>query len=171
MTSISPTAQGIWTRARVWLLLGAVVVVTAVLAVLGSARSEGGALDPRSYKPEGSRALAQLLSQQGVRVEHTDNASDVDGATLFVTHPDLLDPERVMELAGRAATTVLVAPDGPEGRVEVETREPGCDFAAKAGRATTGGIRYQGDESCYDSTLVRQGRLITIGTGAPFTNE
>ncbi|MFS8104791.1 DUF4350 domain-containing protein [Lentzea alba] len=171
MTSISPTAQGIWARARVWVLLGLAVVVTGVLIVLGSARSEGGALDPRSYKPEGSRALARLLEERGVRVEHTENASDVDGATLFVTHPDLLDPERVMALAGRAATTVLVAPNGPEGRVEVETRSPGCAFADRAGAATTGGIQYQGDERCYDSTLVRQGNLITIGTGAPFTNE
>lgn len=170
-TAISPTAQGVWARARLWLLLGVAIVATAVLVVLGSARSEGGSLDPRSYRPDGSRALAQLLEQQGVRVEHTDDASDVDGATLFVTHPDLLAPERLMDLSGRAATTVLVAPDGPDGRVEVETREPGCELAAKAGSATTGGIQYKGAESCYDSTLVRDGNMVTIGTGAPFTND
>lgn len=171
MTSASPTAQGLWTRARLPLLLGVLILVGAIAALFGYGRGEGGALDPRSYEPEGSRALAQLLRQHGVDVERTENASDVEGATLFVTHPDLIAPDRLMDLVAKSATAVLVAPDGPVARVEVQTREPGCAFAARAGAATTGGIQYQGEESCYDSTLVRTGTMFSIGTGALFTNE
>lgn len=171
MTTISPTARGIWGKARLWVVLGVAILVAAIATVLAARPSEGGALDPRSYKPEGSRALAQILTRQGVRVEHTEEVSDVEGATLFVVRPDLVAPERLMQISGRAALTVLVAPDGPVRRVEVQSRQPGCEFAEKIGSATTGGIQYEGEERCYDSTLVRSGNMITIGTGAPFTND
>ncbi|HEX8868220.1 MAG TPA: DUF4350 domain-containing protein, partial [Lentzea sp.] len=133
---------------------------------------EGGSLDPRSYRPEGSHAVVALLEQNGVRVERTEDASSVEGATLFVTQPNLIDPSRLESLSKRAAATVLLAPARPGlRRVEVETRQPGCPLAAKAGAAKTGGFVYDGEQRCYDSTLVRTGTVTTLGFGAIFTNR
>lgn len=171
MTAVSPGAGRIWTAARGPVLIGVIILFAAVVIALLRGSGEGGSLDPRSYRPEGSRAVAALLERNGVRVELTDNVSSVDGATLFVTHPDLIDPARLEDLSRRAAATVLLAPSTAVGKAEVETRQPGCPLAAKAGAATTGGFVYEGEQRCYDSTLVRTGTVTTIGFGAIFTNR
>ncbi|HEX7303609.1 DUF4350 domain-containing protein [Lentzea sp.] len=171
MTAVSPDARRIWTAARGPLLIGVIILFTAVVLTLLRGTGEGGSLDPRSYRPEGSHAVARLLEQNGVRVELTDDASSVEGATLFVTQPNLIDPARLADLSRRAAATVLLAPAGGVNRVEPETRQPGCALAAKAGAATTGGFVYEGEQRCYDSTLVRTGTVTTIGYGAIFTNR
>lgn len=171
MTAVSPDAGRIWTAARGPVLIGVVVLFAAIVITLLRGGGEGGALDPRSFRPEGSHAVAKLLEQNGVRVELTDNASSVDGATLFVTQPNLIDPDRLADLSGRAAATVLLAPAAGVGRLEPEPRDPGCPLAAKAGRATTGGFVYEGEQRCYDSTLVRTGTVTTIGYGGIFTNR
>ncbi|WP_329793168.1 DUF4350 domain-containing protein [Lentzea sp. DG1S-22] len=171
MTAVSPDSRRIWTAARGPLLIGVVILFAAVVIALLRGTGEGGSLDPRSYRPEGSRAVAALLERNGVRVELTGNASSVEGATLFVTQPDLIDPRRLADLSGRAAATVLLAPANGVGRVEPETRQPGCPLAAKAGAATTGGFVYEGEQRCYDSTLVRTGTVTTIGYGGIFTNR
>ena len=171
MTAVSPDTGRIWAAARGPLLIGAVILATAVVITLLRGSGEGGALDPRSFRPDGSHAVAELLRQNGVSVELTGDVSAVDGATLFVTHPDLIDPERLAGLSRAAAATVLVAPAGGLGRVEVQTRQPGCALAERAGAVETGGSTYSGEQSCYDSTLVRTGTVTTIGFGGVFTND
>lgn len=171
MTAVSPGAGRIWTAARGPVLIGVIILFAAVVIALLRGSGEGGSLDPRSYRPEGSHAVAALLERNGVRVELTDNVSSVEGATLFVTHPNLIDPARLADLSRRAAATVLLAPPTEVGRVEVQTRQPGCPLAMKAGAATTGGFVYEGEQRCYDSTLVRTGTVTTIGFGAIFTNR
>ncbi|WP_086661760.1 DUF4350 domain-containing protein [Lentzea kentuckyensis] len=172
MTAVSPDAGRIWTAARGPLLIGVIILFTAVVITLLRGGGEGGSLDPRSFRPEGSHAVARLLEQHGVRVDLTDNASTVDGATLFVPQPNLIDPARLRDLSRRAAATVLLAPvTGVTGQVEAETRQPGCPLAEKAGAATMGGLVYEGEQRCYDSTLVRTGTVTMIGYGAIFTNR
>jgi hypothetical protein len=171
MTAVSPDAGRIWTAARGPLLIGVIILFAAVVITLLRGSGEGGSLDPRSYQPDGSHAVARLLEQNGVRVELTDNASSVDGATLFVPQPNLIDPRRLADLSRRASSTVLLAPAGGVRRVEIETRQPGCPLAGRAGAATTGGFVYEGEQRCYDSTLVRTGTVTTIGSGAVFTNR
>lgn len=176
MTAVSPDAGRIWTAARGPVLIGVIILFAAVVITLLRGSGEGGSLDPRSFRPEGSRAVAQLLEQNGVRVELTDDPSAVDGATLFVTQPNLIDPERLADLSRRAAATVLLAPatgvsPTEASRVEVETRQPGCPLAAKAGAATMGGFVYEGEQRCYDSTLTRTGTVTMIGFGGIFTNR
>ncbi|SFQ97956.1 hypothetical protein SAMN04488564_101544 [Lentzea waywayandensis] len=171
MTAVSPDAGRIWTAARGPLLIGVIILFTAVVITLVRGSGEGGSFDPRSFRPEGSHAVADLLEQNGVRVELTDTASAVDGATLFVTQPNLIDPERLADLSSRASATVLLAPATGVGRLEPETRQPGCPLAAKAGAATTGGFVYEGEQRCYDSTLVRTGTVTMIGYGGIFTNR
>jgi hypothetical protein len=171
MTAVSPDAGRIWTAARGPLLIGVIILFAAVVITLLRGSGEGGSLDPRSFQPDGSHAVARLLEQNGVRVELTDNASAVDGATLFVTQPNLIDPARLRELSGRAAATVLLAPATGVRRVEAQTRQPGCPLASKAGPATMGGFVYEGEQRCYDSTLVRTGTVTSIGFGGIFTNR
>ncbi|NKE61912.1 DUF4350 domain-containing protein [Lentzea sp. PSKA42] len=171
MTAVSPDAGRIWTAARGPLLIGVIILFTAVVITLLRGSGEGGSLDPRSFRPEGSHAVARLLEQNGVRVELTDNPSAVDGATLFVAQPNLIDPARLSDLSRRAAATVLLAPAGATAKAEVETRQPGCPLASKAGAATAGGFVYEGEQRCYDSTLVRTGTVTMIGHGGIFTNR
>lgn len=171
MTAVSPDVRRIWTAARGPLLIGLVILFAAIVITLLRGSGEGGALDPRSFRPEGSHALADLLEQNGVRVELTDDASSVEGATLFVPQPNLIEPERLADLSGRAAATVLLAPATGVARVEPETRQPGCPLAARAGAATMGGFVYEGEQRCYDSTLVRTGTVTTLGYGGIFTNR
>jgi hypothetical protein len=171
MTSVSPGAGRIWAAARGPLLIGVIILFAAVVITLLRGSGEGGSLDPRSYRPEGSHAVAALLGHNGVRVELTDSASSVEGATLFVTQPNLIDPARLADLSRRAAATVLLAPASTKHRVEPETRQPGCPLAAKAGAAKMGGFVYEGEQRCYDSTLVRTGTVTTLGFGAIFTNR
>ncbi|WP_218920551.1 DUF4350 domain-containing protein [Lentzea guizhouensis] len=171
MTAVSPDAGRIWAAAKGPLVIGAVILAAAVVITLLRGSGQGGSLDPRSFQPEGSHAVAQLLRQNGVSVELTDDVSAVDGATLLVTHPDLIDPVRLAGMSEAAAATVLVAPASDLGRVDVETRQPGCPLAERAGAATTGGFTYTGEQSCYDSTLVRTGTVTTIGFGGVFTND
>ncbi|MFD4672838.1 DUF4350 domain-containing protein [Lentzea sp. NPDC058450] len=171
MTSVSPGAGRIWTAARGPLLIGVIILFAAVVITLLRGTGAGGALDPRSYRPEGSRALAQLLEQNGVRVELTEDVSSLGDATLFVPQPNLIDPARLAELQRTAAAAVVLAPAGGAERLEVETRQPGCPLAAKAGAATMGGLTYKGELSCYDSTLVRFGTVTVIGYGGIFTNR
>ncbi|MFI6094015.1 DUF4350 domain-containing protein [Lentzea sp. NPDC051213] len=171
MTAVSPDAGRIWGAAKGPLLIGAIILAGAAVITLLRGSGEGGSLDPRSYRPEGSHAAARLLEQNGVRVELTDEASAVDGATLLVTQPNLIDPQRLADLSKRAAATVLVAPASPSGRVDVETRQPGCPLAAKAGAVSTGGFTYDGEQRCYDSSLVRTGTVTMLGFGGILTNR
>ncbi|KOV84986.1 DUF4350 domain-containing protein [Nocardia sp. NRRL S-836] len=171
MTAVSPGTGRIWAAAKGPLVIGAVILAAAIVITLLRGSGEGGALDPRSFRPEGGHAVAELLRQNGVSVELTDDVSRVDGATLFVTHSNLIDPDRLAGLSRTAAATVLVAPPGDLGRVEVRTRQPSCPLAEKAGAAKTGGLTYTGEQSCYDSTLVRTGTVTTIGFGGVFTND
>lgn len=184
-TSTDATPRQIWTRTR-GLLLAAVILLVAGIA-LAATRSgdQHGRLDPRSADRYGSRAVAELLKDQGVstRVATTlDEATHATGpdTTLLVTVPDLLTASQQHRL--HAATTdsggrtVLVSPGASslpvlapgireEGSSSVSNREPSCylPLAVRAGSADTGGIRYtadgQADDACYPAgglpTLLR----------------
>ncbi|MFI6276216.1 DUF4350 domain-containing protein [Streptomyces sp. NPDC050988] len=175
-TSASPTARQLWTRSRGVLL--ALVILLAAAVAIAAVRSdaESGSLDPRSATPSGSRAVAELLADQGVstRVVTTlEEAAAATGSdtTLLVARPDLLTDRQQERLhsafANSGGRTVLVAPTTPS----VGTLAPGVDAdpapsfdttlspqcslpaARRAGKAETGGIRYTtsaaGADSCY----------------------
>lgn len=177
----SPDARRIWAAAKGPVLVGLVILVSSIILVLVSSPSEGGSLDPRSVTPQGSRAVGKLLEGQGVTVEYTETApSSVDGATLLVTRPDLIDPARLSPLIARARDAVLVTPQRwlPDGigvadRARIDDLPPGCVLAARFGQATMGGTTYAATdgESCYGSSLVRKGNVTVLGTGAPMTND
>ncbi|MFE0028166.1 DUF4350 domain-containing protein [Amycolatopsis sp. NPDC059021] len=199
-TSVSPDLRRIWRGARVPLALLLLVFVTGLVLLLSRGDQTTGALEPGSYQPEGSRALAKLLGSErvDVRAVHTlaDASGALENATLLVTQPDLVPPGELAELRKRSAHVVLVAP-GPEvlkgllpgvqaiGDGEVRTLAPACTVGAAvaAGDATMGGIRYHatdpGARLCYrdggGAALVQvgdgHGTVTVLGTPAPLTND
>lgn len=192
MTTVSPDARRIWRAARAPLVIAVVLVLGAVVLVLFRDNGNHGTLDPASTDPAGSRALANLLAQQGVHVvpthtlAETESALD-DGTTLLVTDPGLLAPAQVAQLRGRAADAIFVAPDQEvldlllpgvtvRGQNTASTRSPGCTVAAAvaAGTARIGGLEYAGHERgrpCYDSALLQVGGTTLLGDGTPLSND
>lgn len=177
------------------LLVGLLVAVTAGLGILAS-KGNQNRLDPGSYSPQGSHALAQLLRNGGVEVVVARDLTATRRALgarptagLLVTIPDLLPPDVVLELAGRSAATVLVEGAGPSvvagtgkavepaAEAKVKTRDPKCELpvATNAGRADVGGVAYERAGAapvlCYDGSLARVGNTTLLGSGAPLTNE
>ncbi len=177
-TSVASTPGQFWSRSRGIVL--ALLVLLAAAVVMAALRSGGehGRLDPRSAAPHGSRALAELLADQGVstRVVTTARAARAAAGpdtTLLVADPDLLTDDRRSRL--RAATkgsggrTVLVTPGTPSLKAlapgvtahatpaERSSLSPACSLPAarRAGPADIGGIRYDTSapnaEACYPS--------------------
>ncbi|MFF4187834.1 DUF4350 domain-containing protein [Streptomyces sp. NPDC001691] len=174
-SSTSVTARDLWTRTRGLLLALAVLITAGVALAALHSDSRHGSLDPRSADQYGSRAVAQLLKDQGVstRVVTTlDEATASVGpdTTLLVTVPDLLTDAQQHQLrtatADSGARTILLAPTEAslaaltpgvhtESPVPVKPRDPACTqpAALRAGRADTGGVRYvapdENAEGCY----------------------
>ncbi|MFE9808160.1 DUF4350 domain-containing protein [Streptomyces sp. NPDC005548] len=177
-TSASPTARQVWTRTRGVVLALVVLLIAAVVIAVVRSDSRHGRLDPRSADPLGSRAVAELLADQGVSTRVVSTLGQARAAagpdsTLVIAVPDLLT--RRQQALLRAATansdgrTVLIAP----GRPSVGTLAPGvsadpavsfdstlspdCTLPAarRAGSADTGGVRYTttapGADACYPS--------------------
>jgi hypothetical protein len=201
MTSVSPDARRIWRGVRVPLAILTLIFAIGLVTVLVRGDQAHGALEPASYDPVGSRALAQLLTGRGVHIDTVRTigaASDAAaGATLFVTDPELVRPERLAELRRQAKDVVLVAPSQQtldevlpgvrvNGTVTTAVRSPGCTVSAAvaAGDARLGGFRYRttspGARMCYQDagsgTLLQvstedSGTVTVLGTGEPLTNE
>jgi hypothetical protein len=195
-TSVSPDTRRIWRGVRVPLAILALIVAMGLLTVLAQGDQTFGALEPGSYEPGGSRALAQLLRKNGVEIETVRTVAEAraaaSSATLLVTDPELVRPEQLTELVGQAANIVLVAPRGGtlahalpsvqvEGSTGVEVRSPGCTVAAAvaAGDALLGGITYRTVTStgrvCYGNAFAQvatgDGTTATVlGAGDPLTN-
>ena len=200
-TSRDPSAADLWRAARLPVLLVAVVLGVAMLVGVVASRTQAGLLDPRAVDPSGSRALATLLRDQGVRVELAQTVAEASraepGDTVLVTRPGLLQEQQLTALRETGADLVLVAPDQPaldvlasglaeSGVAEVATRSPACslDAATRAGAADMGGLLYAAAAGadailCYPAkdgaSLARTSaggrRATAIGTPAPLTND
>ena len=194
MTTVSPDARRVWRAARAPVVIALVIVFAAVVLVLARGNGQHGELEPDSADPNGARALATLLRQQGVRivtartVDEAGQALTANGAaTLLVTAPALVRPATLGELRGHAADAVLVAPEQEtlgillpgvvvSGEQAPGVRSPGCTVAAAvaAGNAVVGGTEYQAHErgrSCYAGSLLQMGTTTLLGTSAPLTND
>lgn len=150
------TGAGFWRRHRAMLLVGLGFALAVALAVVtnGPART-GEPLDPDNPGPEGTRALARVLDDQGVEVQVARGLEELEatevgaGDTLVVSSTDLLGEgvvARLREHAGQARI-VLVEPTGlaaslfdvglesenalPEG--DTDGWEASCDLAGLEG--------------------------------------
>ena len=181
------------------LVLLALVLAGTVLGVL-SATGPSGRLDPDSYAPAGSRALAELLRDSGVPVRRLDTVDAVVAAsrpdlTLVIPVPAALSPAELEQLAELDASLVVVGagdeqlatldlPVQSRGPVDVDRRQPACELevATRAGEADLGGATYRPAAGtmatgCYaaggEATLLRipSREATLLGDGSLLTNE
>lgn len=169
-TSISPGARERARRGRRGAIVVVIVLATALLLAWIGRGATRGYLDPHSYNDAGSRAVVELLRDQGVDVVKATRSNDVaqllkesTPTTLLVAIPDLVDEQQVRSIvASKPESLVLVAPgDGPlltatapgvtaagindDGTV----LDPTCEWpaATRAGRADAAGATYRIDAS------------------------
>lgn len=198
-TATGPTVRSTARTARGPVLVVAGIVLVGVLLGVLSATGPGGRLDPDSYAPGGSRAVAELLRARDVPVDRVDTveevlAGDRTDTTVLVPFPQALAPSELEQLGGLASSLVLVGPeqaaldalDVPveaEPPVEVERRQPACALPAAetAGEVDLGGTTYRPQEvpavGCYSASgratllqLPAQG-VTVLGDGRLLTNE
>lgn len=164
-----PILREWWSRWRGPVIVIAIIVSVALVLAAISSGNRRGHLDPEGVDQTGSRALARILSAQGVQiVEARSTAAAVAQAdartTLLITVPDLLQPEQVAQVVETGADLVLLAPRQPQAfapgvevvdSIQPGERDPQCaePVAARAGAARLGGALYAssaGDAvSCY----------------------
>ena len=199
-TSSDPTADDVWRAARGPLVVAALVLLAGVLVALVSRGAAGRPLDPASPQPGGGRALAELLRDQGVRVDRVTTtaavlAASTRSSTLLVVDPDLLADRQVESLRGTGSDLVVLSTAGAQRWVagvaaapaEPAVRPAGCDLPAarRAGPADAGALGYDVDGTalasaarCYphdgQPSLVQGvvgGQLVSlVGSGSGFTN-
>jgi hypothetical protein len=196
-TATGPTVRTTVRTARTPVLVALGLVLVGLLVGVLSSAGEGGRLDPSSYTPAGSRALAELLRDRGTQVDRVDALEAVvaaDGArtTVLVPFPQGLAPSELELLGGLRAQLLVVGAEQPAldaldapvdqvGLADVERRQPACDLPAaeRAGDADLGGLLYEADgvtaTGCYstsgDASLLVVPGLTLLGDGRPLTNE
>lgn len=131
-TVTTPTLGALLRRGRVWALLLALVAVgTLLLTVATGSPAAAPDLDVDSAAPDGARALAQVLREQGVDVVRADGIDEARAAldpvaTLLIDDPGaVLDEQQYADLAGAAGAVVLIRPTG----AALDSLLPGVAFA------------------------------------------
>ena len=165
-TITTPTVRGATRRWAFWIAAGVVLLLFAVGSVLltGAGQRAGDALSATNAAPAGSKALVEVLRQQGVEVTATSSLAatraaitDPGDTTLFLFDPHgYLDAKQYGELGGLAAGTVLMKPGfhalaavapgvAQAGRVADAPLKADCDVRAvrRAGSVSGGGTGYR----------------------------
>ena len=191
-SSTDPGAGQVWRAVKGPLIVLAVVLLAGLVVALATGGPAGGQLDPRSPAPSGSRALAQILGDQGVQVDLVTTSAAMSATTgpddtLLVVDPDRLAAAQVAVVRATGADLVVVSTTAPDRYLPGVTAEPsdpgvrapGCDLPAaqRAGAADAGGIAYVTDDAklqeprlCYSrdgrpslvQSTVQDGSLVTL---------
>lgn len=198
-TAAGPTVRTVTRSARGPVLVGVGLALVAIVLTVLSATGRGGRLDPESFTPGGSRAVAELLRDADVPVDRVETVDEVVAAdrtdvTVVVPFPQALAPTELEVLEGLAARLVLVGAGQPVldllqvpveagPPADVEQRQPACELpvARLAGDADLGGTTYVADGveavGCYSTsgratllTVPAEG-LVLLGDGTPLTND
>ena len=176
---LTPSAGRVAKRSLFWFGVAAFLVVI-VLIVLGTAgaQSGGAALDSTNAAPTGTRAVAEVLRQQGVQVTATSTLAETERAiddpaatTLFLYDPSLYLSAAQLRKAVTLADTVIiadasfdelraVAPDLAQAGYVAGPLEADCDFTAVQKAGTVGG-----DSSGYRVVGDGQGVTSCLGSG------
>ena len=183
-TATGPTARSVLRTARGPVGFVLVVVLLATGMALAAGQRRTGALDPRSYSPAGTRALAQVLQGLGTTVQVVGSVDEVPADTpLVLPFPTVMDATQLDDARSVGGPLLVVEPDPVAlaalsldlqvTRSEPEkVRAPGCSdpVAVRAGTARVGGTRFTAD-GCYDDSLVTRDEVTVIGSSAFLTNE
>jgi hypothetical protein len=175
-SSLAPTSSQLWRASRGPIAVLLLVLGAALLLALVAGGRPSGYLDPRAADPSGSRALAEVLRDQGVtvrlvRTTAAMRAAARPGDTVLVAVPGLLADSQVEELTGTGADLVLAAPTRPErfaagltvtGASDTGVRAPGCSVPAarRAGTAEAGGLTFALDPRAADEGAARGRRAV-----------
>ncbi len=131
------------------------VIILGIMTSLTASTTSRTSFDPDAATPGGTRALAELLRDQGISVERTTDSERAmttgSLTTLVVAYPQLLRREDVQRLEGLSSDVILLGPvitgSGylgvrPSTAADVQDRQPLCDLPAAtlAGDARTGGL-------------------------------
>jgi hypothetical protein len=170
-TSLAPSARTLWRSSRGVLAAFVALLLFAIFYSVINSSDQYGPLDPRSPRPDGSRAIAHLLTAEGVTVRRstttarTTALTKTGDSTVLVTSPQLLDANQLSALRSTGANRiVLIGPIGdalaalapgvtpaiPDPTAAqaaadpVSTRQPDCPLPAarRAGSVQLGGIAY-----------------------------
>ncbi len=180
---IRETSRG--RRVSVWIAIGIVVIVIGIIggALSGlGAWNQRNALDPESPAPLGTRAIAELLREQGVDVIIArDRATALQelsarDATLVIPDSPALSDRGVEALVDAAMDAVLIQPRSrdlrlflpgstPAGVAGEDTVEPRCDLpeAERSGAVAPGRVFAPSDGSvtaCYPAQGGGYGLLV-----------
>ncbi|WP_338154866.1 DUF4350 domain-containing protein [Streptomyces albidoflavus] len=145
-----------------------IVVAGIILAVLQQ-RDENGGLDPSSYDPRGSRALAALLAHDGIRVQPVDTSplsanrqartppcwsppsTGSPASSRSALRSTAAEADARLVLVARGSSSLTGLAPGTEARPPAErsTVAPACAFPAaqRAGDADVAGLRCSTDAS------------------------
>ncbi|WP_043847363.1 DUF4350 domain-containing protein [Crystallibacter crystallopoietes] len=166
-------------RWRFWLILVLLLAAAVLVRMLATPASDRDNLSPQNPAPNGAKAVAEVLRQQGTEVILTDTlpatreALDDGGTLLFHDANGYLDEEQLGRLADSAGQVILIepgfrelralAPDITAAGVVPEEGSPlaaNCrtgnggppaadGFPAENGSITRGGLAYRGPVMCY----------------------
>ena len=197
-TATTATRPG-WIRThRVGLLIGSALVLATVFSIVaGRAAPYSEPLDPGNAGPEGARAVARVLGQQGVDVEVVRDADAFDGVrvdettTVVVTSVDNLGPSTADRLLEQASDADLVIVDPPVGTLALFGLEEGTRVRNPRVSGGCGDPRFDGldvrvdrattypprPESCFatdDGALLvtdRERALTVLGAAELLSND
>ncbi|MET4782158.1 DUF4350 domain-containing protein [Glaciihabitans sp. UYNi722] len=174
-TTLTPTIRRATRRSLFWILAAAFAIIVALITTaIGARASSGGTpFSGTNPAPGGSKAIVEVLKQQGVRVTVAESLSSAtrslehDKATLFLYDTDgNLDSKQLKELAVRARHVVILSPTfsqlkalapevGSAGTVTKKSLSSGCSLPAARQAATVsgGGNGYRLIDQDANSTL------------------
>jgi hypothetical protein len=182
-----PVLAPLWKRSRLWIGLGCLVLVVAMLAAAVKP-APGLPLDPSSPSKAGSKALAQLLAHRGTTVRRLTALADLSQpTTVVVAYPDSYSADQLASLVARGNRLVLIGPSNQAiGFVDSQlstqsddqtpvTANPDCDQAAASAAGTVsftlGTQSYQGRPGCYGGRLILTPRLVILGSQDLIRND
>lgn len=176
---------------------GLAVAVLTVIVLAGQGADRYAELDPENGDPNGARALAQVLDDQGVDVTIVRNADDLDetdvdaDTTVVVTSTELLGQSTTDRMVARAEPGRLVVVDAGPGTTDAlglatlplgaeldDAVEADCADPTYAGLsvAVDFGLAYPVDDGCFtttDGALLAEPRpgLVLLGAGQALSND
>ncbi|MBX3087882.1 MAG: DUF4350 domain-containing protein [Cryobacterium sp.] len=174
----TPTVRARLRRARFWILIAlALLLIIGIAFIILKPSSAGLALSASDPSPNGAKALAEVLKQQGVEVtiadsmdEVRDSPAPIQQTTIFLYDPSsFLNDSKLLELARYSSVLVIMeptfsqllalAPEVAQAGPTKGTASAGCDYrpATQADQIATDGTAFRmieaapGAEACFDS--------------------